>query len=294
MGDFLSAALRVLRDAGSPMTAAQITKVALNRGLLVSSGKTPSQTMKSKLSTDILRKKQRSSFMRTAKGEFALREWSHYEERIADRYQKALFDEDIAVIPATSLLKYVPAPGLYRGPVNTKELWSECRSLRRRVAEEDPSVIQLVSAFILRCRDRYLTYKRAKRLPEARLHGFYSITFGGHLNPDDVPELFDLLEPQQTFAFLSRELSEEVILARETIVKIEYRGLLYDEARPVSRQHLGLVYDVILADEEYRIGERGFLIDPRFETLGEILRRFDDFENWSQLIARGEAEQCPK
>jgi predicted NUDIX family phosphoesterase len=244
--------------------------------------------MKSKLATDILERGARSVFMRSAAGRFALREWQHLNEHVADRFQKALFDEDILVIPASSLGKYVPGIGLYTGPVQGVSFQAECRAMRRRLAEDDPSVIQLVSAFVLVYGQRYLTYKRAKRLPESRLHGFYSMNFGGHLNPDDVPPLFDIFTPAQGYPFLMRELSEEVKLPKRGIASMKYMGLLYDDSRPVSRQHIAIVYKVFLRSRRYQIGERGFLIDPRFESLEEIQARIDEFENWSVLLAKHE------
>jgi len=47
-----------------------------------------------------------------------------------------------------------------------------------------------------------------------------------------------------------------------------------------------MVYDVFVADTQFEIGERGFLTNPQFESLEDILARIEDFENWSQLIAR--------
>jgi len=281
---FLSAALQVLRQEKQPLSAKEIATLALARGLLRSEGKTPAQTMKSKLSTHILAHKQRSLFMRTARGEFALREWGHYPEHVADRYQKALFDEDIVVFPASALDNFVAGRGLHKHALHSRVLRDICRAMRRRLAEEDKTVIQLVSGFNNRHRDKYITHKRTKRLPEARLHGYSSLTFGGHLNPDDIPALFDLLDPQQSFEFLSRELREEVILASDGIARIAYRGLLYYDSREVSKQHLGLIYDVHLRTENFRIGERGFLINPQFETLRQMQSRLEDFENWSQLL----------
>ncbi len=115
MGVFLKAAYEVLYITRKPLTAPEIVEAARARGLLKTSGKTPEQTMKSKLATNILTNGDRSPFMRAAKGRFALREWKGaYPEHIADRYQKALFDEDIVVFPATSLRRYVPVDGLYQ------------------------------------------------------------------------------------------------------------------------------------------------------------------------------------
>ncbi len=187
VGVFLKAAYEVLHITRKPLTAPEIVEAARARGLLKTSGMTPEQTMKSKLATNILTNGDRSPFMRAAKGRFALREWKGaYPEHIADRYQKALFDEDIVVFPATSLRRYVPVDGLYRGDFDKGELYDECRPMRRREAEEDFSVIQLISVFVIRHNDLYLTYKRTKRLPESRLHGVYSLGFGGHLNPNDL------------------------------------------------------------------------------------------------------------
>lgn len=187
MGVFLKAAYEVLQITKQPLSPPEIVEAAMARGLLKTSGKTPEQTMKSKLAMNILKNGERSPFMRAAKGRFALREWKGtYPEHIADRYQKALVDEDIVVFPATSLRRCVPVNGIYRGNFDKAALYDECRPMRRRDAEEDFSVIQLVSVFVIRHKDLYLTYKRTKRLPESRLHGVYSLGFGGHLNPSDL------------------------------------------------------------------------------------------------------------
>jgi hypothetical protein len=113
--------------------------------------------MKSKLSTDILSRGSDSLFMRVEEGRFSLCEWKGlYPEHVAQRFQKALFDEDIVVFPATSLKKYVPRIGLYSGSFDREALLRECRPMRRREAEEDRAVIQLVSVFVVRFQDKYL------------------------------------------------------------------------------------------------------------------------------------------
>ena len=285
MGVFLRAAYEVLQVERQPLTAPQITDLARARGLLQTSGKTPHQTMKSKLATNILKNGERSVFMRAAKGKFALREWKNtYPEHIADRYQKALFDEDIVVFPAPSLHRYVPTVGLYSGEFDTAGLLNECRPMRRREAEEDFSVIQLVSVFVIHHGDRYLTYKRTKRLPESRLHGAYSIGFGGHLNPNDLAPLLNIFDPAVGLPFLERELREEVKFDSLGAADISYRGLLYDTSREISKQHLGLVYQVLAMSPHFEIGERGFLMDPKYETLEEMNQRREHFENWSLLL----------
>lgn len=283
MGTFLNAAYTVLRQEDKPLSVREITQLAQSKGLLISGGRTPWQTMKSKLSTDILRRGERSFFMRSAEGRFALREWETVvPEYKADRYQKALFDEDIVVFPASSLCRYVPGVGLFRGPVDSRSLRAELQPMRRRLAEDDATVIQLVSVFVVRHGNRLLTHKRTKRLPESRLHGYYSLSFGGHLNPDDISPLFDIFDPRQGMPWLVRELHEELILP--TSPHLNCCGLLYDDSRQVSRQHLGIVYDILVPTEEFKIGERGFLMDARFEPVDSIWKRSAEFENWSLLL----------
>ena len=285
MGVFLKAAYEVLHITRKPLTAPEIVETARALGLLATSGRTPEQTMKSKLATNILTNGDRSPFMRAAKGRFALRTWKdEYPEHIADRYQKALVDEEIVVFPATSLRRYVPIDGLYRGSFDEKELYNECRPMRRREAEEDFSVIQLVSVFVIRYGDQYLKYKRTKRLPESRLHGVYSLGFGGHLNTTDLSPLWNIFDPALGLPLLERELREEVKFESLGSADISYRGLIYDTSREVSKQHLGLVYHVVASSPEFEIGERGFLMSPKYETIEEISQRRDDFENWSLLL----------
>ncbi len=286
MGVFTKSAYEVLKSERRALTAQEITQMAVNRGLLNTNGQTPAQTMKAKLSVDILRNGSKSLFKRSEKGRFALREWMDVSEHVADRYQKALFDEDIVVFPAELRHVYVPTVGLNAGRLDSDDLLAECFPMRRRLAEEDFSVIQLVSVFIVRHQDRILTYKRSKRLPESRLHGYYSVAFGGHLNPNDVLHMFNIFDPEQSQAWLVRELHEELRLddKNNRITDLNYVGLLYDDSEIVSRQHLGLVYDVTLATDKYAIGERGFLMDPKFESVSEIRKRISEFENWSVLL----------
>jgi predicted NUDIX family phosphoesterase len=286
MGHFLDIAYRVLQNQRKSLSAVEITQRGLASGWLKTTGQTPSQTMKSKLSTDILKKKDRSLFMRTDQGLFTLREFScnNENEFIADRYQKALFDEIISVFPKSSLKKYIPYPGFHVDPLeNGGDLLSECIPMSRLEAEKNFQVIQLVSVFIVKYRDRYLTYKRAKRLPESRLHDFYSVSFGGHVNYQETKLLFNIFDPQHS-GILARELMEELRLDSYKTDSIIYKGLLYDDSKEISTQHLGIVYDVILDSDKFEIGERGFLVDPKFETLDMISNRIEDFENWSVLL----------
>jgi len=234
---------------------------------------------------DILQSGEKSAFMRSDRGLFALRAWQpDFAEYKAERFKASLFDEDIVVFPAEALRSIAPKDGLTPLVPNSEQFYGLLRPMRRRGAEEDYSVVQLVSVFVVRHLGAVLTYKRTKRLPENRLHGFYSIAFGGHLNPDDVSPMFSILEADLGNPWLLRELREEVILDPGQLSSLVFRGVLYDSSRPVSRQHLGIVYEVNVSSRDFQIGERGFLVDAKYEATDEIRARIVDFENWSEML----------
>jgi predicted NUDIX family phosphoesterase len=292
MGDFLNSAWQVLRDEGHPLNHRELARLAVERGYLATGGKTPWQTMKSKLSTDILRRREASPFMRTSRGLFGLRAWNlDRQEYVADRFQRALLDEDVLVFDSSLLGRYLFAPGIQQlSAQHAQDLISQCQPMRRSLAESLTTVIQLVSVFVVRFGNKFLTYKRTRRLPESRLHHFYSINFGGHLNPDDIPSLLNFFDPSTGGAFLERELSEEVRLP-ERQVTFSHLGVIWDDRVAISRQHLGIAYEVETRSPNYEIGERGFLMDSRWESLDEINARLSDFENWSELLARHEYQR---
>jgi predicted NUDIX family phosphoesterase len=282
--NFLEAAERVLRHLNKPLTASEITEESIRLALLESKGATPAQSMKARLSIDI--KHNRSSrFCRAASGLFALVEWGgKFGQYSAKPFLRNPTDEDILVIPRTKLLEHIKGIGITRSPDQPNKIFQSAEPMLRSQAEEDFSVVQLVSLYIVSHNKFFLTFKRTKRLPEQRLHGVYSVGFGGHLNPDDAPPLFAALSSEEFATYIQRELNEELVL--KDVPDISFVGLLYDESREVSKQHIGLVYNVRLTSPNYEIGERGFLMDSKLESLSDILSRLSDFENWSEMIVR--------
>lgn len=295
MGHFVDIAYRVLCETKEPLTPREIVQIAQEKDWLITEGKTPKESMRARLSRDILDKKDKSLFIRTGSGRFGLRIWDNYEEYVADRYVKALLQEEILVFPRRSLTKYVSGTGLITMPFeNRRPLVGELFSMERNIAERNHEVIQFISSFIVRYEDKFLTYMRTKRLPEERLHGYYSIPFGGHLNPDDNLPLFDVFDPKVAEVVLVRELREELRFDKNRMPEIRFKGLLYDTSTAMGRQHLGVLYDVHLASPEFTVGERGFLVNVKFETLDEIEARISAFENWSRIIVKFERDIRPK
>ena len=69
---FKQAAYRTLKEAGTPLHYREITRLAIENGLIDSSGKTPEATMIAQLGVDVNFKKERSPFVKTSPGCFAL------------------------------------------------------------------------------------------------------------------------------------------------------------------------------------------------------------------------------
>lgn len=72
---FIEAARRILDEAGKPLHYREITELALAKGWLDTAGKTPWETLGARLAVDIKRLGERSVFVRTEPGAFALRAW---------------------------------------------------------------------------------------------------------------------------------------------------------------------------------------------------------------------------
>lgn len=69
---FKEAALKILKDADEPLSAKEITKIAISEGLIETIGDTPEATMAAKLYTDI-NNNESSKLIKVGKGLFALK-----------------------------------------------------------------------------------------------------------------------------------------------------------------------------------------------------------------------------
>ncbi len=74
MNTFKSSAIQVLKKADKPLHVSEITRLALEDGLLVTESSVPETTMGAQIYMDIKNKGKGSDFMQTSKGTFALNE----------------------------------------------------------------------------------------------------------------------------------------------------------------------------------------------------------------------------
>lgn len=184
------------------------------------------------------------------------------------------------------------------------------RFVERPLAEQTPAWKQWIPYCVLRCRrdaapaDEGLSpgsrelqgifrVQRTSGQGEARLHGAWSIGLGGHVEPVDrtAPDAGS----GATFfgRSLARELTEELLLARE-LPEPRFVGLLNDDRTPVGRVHAGLVYVCDLeADLEAARGLVGIREISKmhgcFGSLVEFRELWQDparFESWSQFLVQ--------
>jgi hypothetical protein len=72
MNSYKNIAYQILTEAKKPLHSREITEIALQRGLLHTSGKTPQATMNAQLVMDVVKNKDKSIFIKTAPSVFAL------------------------------------------------------------------------------------------------------------------------------------------------------------------------------------------------------------------------------
>ncbi|MGB3346649.1 MAG: HTH domain-containing protein [Candidatus Humimicrobiia bacterium] len=73
--NFKEAAYHILRKRERPLSAKEITQIALKEGLITSEGKTPKATMGAVIYTDIKQIGEKSLYVKVKRGLFGLREW---------------------------------------------------------------------------------------------------------------------------------------------------------------------------------------------------------------------------
>ncbi|MBU1932181.1 winged helix-turn-helix domain-containing protein, partial [Patescibacteria group bacterium] len=70
MNTFKQSAIEILKKAGTPLHYAEITRLALEAGILETEGATPDATMSAQIIVDINNKGDGSNFIKTAPGTF--------------------------------------------------------------------------------------------------------------------------------------------------------------------------------------------------------------------------------
>jgi HB1, ASXL, restriction endonuclease HTH domain len=97
MNTFKSSAIQVLKKAGKPLHYSEITKMALETGLLVTEGATPDATMCAQLVMDVKNKGKASDFIKTGPSTFYLNP-NKEEKQIPKMIEKEKAEDEKIVV----------------------------------------------------------------------------------------------------------------------------------------------------------------------------------------------------
>lgn len=280
----LDAVEKVLELYARPMSSPEIAAAIVTHQLTEIGGETPWKTIGARLSSDIRNHGSSSRFKRTYHGRFALMYWDYEPEfKVQQRVLNPL-DETIKAVPLADFLKIARAMASGAAlPTDFRLLIAAAVDIPRREAEETEEFVQLIPTFVVIRNDEVLTYRRTKRLPEARLHYARCVNFGGHMQSDDTPLLF-WNDDEVVHHFLYRELFEELDFdVHES--SISPLGIIYLQGNAFERQHAGLTFEVKLNRcAEVRSLEPGMHTDLIFSSIGKLVEEISELDSWSRTL----------
>lgn len=298
--EFLIVAEQVLRREKRPMKPKEIVAVAIRQGLFSDkrAGKTPHQTMKSKLSVDVRRKGDDSIFVRTEPGQFYLRsmlapEQTPYE---AVPIRKPSSDEKVLVFPALWLDHRRRFQGVTKyWKKLSRELLREdvCFYMDRRYAETIETHKQILTYIMVTHENKVLAYRRGSyNRTEDFLRGSDCIGFGGHVTDVDrnLFGLGDMGVRQNAI----RELSEELQLPEVDRNRLFHGeglkcvGVLNDDSSVAGQRHMAFLFQYEVSSDPYWTNPaRGEKSITQLRWIGaESTIPIWQFEYWSQLCLR--------
>jgi predicted NUDIX family phosphoesterase/dephospho-CoA kinase len=283
------------------LTAREIVDEGQRQGLFDDSlsGKTPQQTMKSKLSVNIRRLGSESQFARTEPGKFTLRSAAIAQnvDLHEAQPQKKSLAEDVLVFDVSEFPKprFQGVRHEWRQFLNRLHETHAFRYLPRFTAEQNEDYKQVLTYVLVTKGGRVLAYDRGSySTADSFLRGRSCIGFGGHTSMHDVQGLS--LFAQRDFGVIecaARELAEELNLPkadrdRLNERKIKIIGVLNDDSSENGRRHLAFVlrYEVSSAANwaNPAKGEQS-ITNLRWLAPGELID-LTRFEYWSQLCLR--------
>jgi predicted NUDIX family phosphoesterase len=150
----------------------------------------------------------------------------------------------------------------------------------RSQLEEDPSFKQVIPYAVISNNESFCLFKRRSGQTEKRLHNKLSMGVGGHMNPGNSKES----EEQYLIDELKRELFEEVkLLDGCAIEDIEFIGFINDDTIPVSRVHIGLLYNIHVSSKNVVINETDKMTADWVDK-PDLAEFYERMETWTKII----------
>jgi len=286
--EFIKAAVDILRDYGQPLLVKDIYHLALEKQILKSTGKTPLNTLRARLSEHIRKEKELSIFKRISPNKFALREWDQFTEYKAPPFDKNRSKEIVVCIKQELIDKHgrffgfsVQYPPFLKELENRKNIYL----YNREVAKNKIDIKQLVSYVLLKDSDgKVLSFVRGNYgQKESLLLGVLCIGFGGHVNDVDI----DLFSNDAGVANSARrEIYEEI--KGLAIGNLKCIGVINDDSSPLGLNHFAFVYEAKLPNNflEGKIHKEKAISKVKLLSTYEIWDKFHELEFWSQLLVK--------
>jgi predicted NUDIX family phosphoesterase len=152
----------------------------------------------------------------------------------------------------------------------------------REWLELDEDFRQIIPYVVLRDAGKLLHYQRSSQGNESRLHGRFSLGFGGHIDLEDVVAEGSVVDLRRTIGNSARrELIEEVGLQPDQVRNRQFLGLICSSSSEVERVHLGWV-EVWNTDLATIAPTDPTVVHLAPITVTEAIDQADQYEEWSR------------
>ena len=178
------------------------------------------------------------------------------------------------------LLPYKEQGLIYGSSDSLKMIVQKGQFRKRNELEEDPSFKQIIPYAVISCKESFYLFRRTSGQTEKRLQNLFSLGVGGHMNPGNSMEH----EEQYLNDELKRELFEEVRLLNDCIIEdIEFIGFINDDTIPVSRVHIGLLYNIRLSNKDVNVSETDKMT-AAWTDKSDLARFYERMETWTKIV----------
>lgn len=294
ISSFLKMAEIVLDDIGHSMSSRDIYNHGREKGLIKSKGKTPENTLRARLSEDLIEKGNASIFIRTAANKFGLRKWIYSDnnivEYIAPKFEKDYRSENVVCINQEQVDKIGRFFGFEKKYNKYLNLLSDRRNLTiisRDKANLNPNLKQLTAYVLLRNnKGEYLSYQRGNYSNKNQLlKNVLCIGFGGHVNDIDVDDLFGI-NNGGIWNAAYREVAEEVKGLHINDFKII--GAINDDSSYLGLTHFAFVFEAKLPMDfdDTKYNTELSINKLRFLSKKDLRSNYHKLEFWSQILAK--------
>ncbi len=185
-------------------------------------------------------------------------------------------DEMVLVVRDSDVASIVDGYGFFKTSLDVVKDVVEKHGffVRRSRAEGDKTLRQVIPYIILKNEEGlYIMMRRLSAHTEQRLHGFYSLAVGGHVNDTD-----DGNSPWLKFlSGMEREIEEEVDIERTDWP--QYIGIVRENTTAVNTVHIGVVF--LLRAKIKGIKEKEKLT-MTLVVPNEVPKFYDRLESWSR------------